>query len=115
MDRRTWWTWAAIGLALASGAVIAEAEEQPTPGTATPMPGLAIADLEQQLKSGLKARRPVEFEFIKTVVQKVKDDELPIDLVQSTFFWARRRQPYPYPYFERGLKERAIRAGYEFE
>jgi len=115
MDRRTWWTWAAIGFALASGAVLAEAEETPAPGTSTPMPGLAIADLEQQLKSGLKARRPVEFEFIKTVVQKVKDDDLPIELVQSTFLWAKRRQPFPYPYFERGLKERANRAGYTFE
>lgn len=113
MDRRTWWTWAAIGLAFAFGAVLAEAQDTTPPGTSTPMPGLTIADLEQQLKSGLKARRPLEFEFIKTVVQKVQDDELPIDLVQSAFLWAKRRQPFPYPYFERGLKERASRAGYD--
>jgi len=113
MERRGWLKWLALFTALATGALIAESAEDPPPGTSTPMPGLTVADLEQQLKSGLKARRPVEFDFIKSIVQKVKDKELSIDLVQSTYLWARRRQPYPYPYFERGLKERASKAGIE--
>ena len=100
MERRDWLKWLALFSAFATGALIAESAEDP-PGTGTPMPGLTVVDLEQQLKSGLKARRPLEFDFIKAVVQKVKDKELPIDLVQSTYLWARRRQPYPYPYFER--------------
>ena len=74
-------------------------------------PGATVADLEQMLKSGLKARKPAEFDFIRRVTTKVADGDLPVDMVQSTFLWARRHQPYPYPYFERGLRERAARAG----
>ncbi|MFO0869923.1 MAG: hypothetical protein U0935_13400 [Pirellulales bacterium] len=110
MSRREWWKWLALFVAFSAGTVVAESAEEP-PGSGTPMPGVAVVDLEQQLTSGLKARRPVEFAFIHGVVQKVKNRELPLDLVQSTFFWARRRQPYPFPYFERGLRERAARLG----
>jgi len=87
----------------------------PPSGSPTPTPGVTIADLEQQLKSGLKARRPVEFDFIHLVVVKVKNGNLPIDLVQSTYLWAIRHKPYPYPYFERGLRERAAKAGYALD
>lgn len=110
MERREWFKWLALFIALTAGVVVAESAEDP-PGTPTPTPGVSSADLEQQLKSGLKARRPVEFEFIRSVVQKVKDKQLSIELVQSTYLWARRKQPYPYPFFERGLKERAAREG----
>ena len=111
MTRRQWWKLMLIGGALALGAVVAESAEDDPPGTPTPIPGVVVADLEQQLRSGLKARRPEEFEFITMVVLKVKSKELSIALVQSTFLWARRHQPYPFPYFERGLRERAAREG----
>lgn len=103
------------GAAFAAGELLvnqnAAANETPS-GTPTPTPGVTVADLEQQLKSGLKARRTVEFDFIRAVTLKVKNGQLPIDLVQSTYLWARRHQPYPYPYFERAMRDRAAKAGY---
>ena len=72
-----------------------------------------IAGLKDQLEKGLKARRPVEFEFIEKVVEMVETEKLPLDLVRSTFQWARYKKPYPYPYFERGLKIRAEKLGIE--
>ena len=70
-----------------------------------------IATLKEQLESGLRARRPTEFAFIQRVVDQVDRGELPRSLVQSTFQWARRKKPYPYPFFERALKIRAARLG----
>ena len=99
----------AFGFGCLASELISAADEPQV--TNNPQPGVTVADLEQSLKSGLKARRPIEFNYIKLVVQKVKTKELPIDLVQSTFMWARRHQPYPYPYFERGLRERAAKQG----
>jgi hypothetical protein len=43
----------------------------------------------------------------------VDQGKLPRDLVYSTFGWARKKRPYPFPYFERGLKKRAARIGIE--
>lgn len=68
-------------------------------------------DFKQQLEKGLYARRPEEFAFIDRVVQMVELNQLSRELVTSTFLWARKKQPYPYVYFERGLKVRAARLG----
>jgi len=68
-------------------------------------------DLKVTLEKGLKARRPQEFAFLKLVVHRVEDGTLPLPLVESTFLWARKQRPYPYMYFERGLKVRAKRIG----
>ncbi|MEX0936225.1 MAG: hypothetical protein WDZ59_00080 [Pirellulales bacterium] len=70
------------------------------------------ADLKDRLEKGLKARRPVEFEFIDKVVAHVESGELPVDLVDRTFFWARKREPVrPFQHFERALKILAKRIG----
>jgi hypothetical protein len=74
-----------------------------------------IAELKDQLNSGLKARRPEEFAFIARVVEMVDDGQLPIELVQSTFQWARFKKPYPYPYFDAGLRARAAKLGINIE
>jgi len=64
--------------------------------------------LKDVLEKGLKARRPVEFEFIGTVVQMVDAGQLPQTLVQSTFLWARKKRvKYPFQYFEFALRQRA--------
>ena len=68
-------------------------------------------DLKATLEKGLKARRPQEFSFIQLVVNRVDDGSLPQPLVESTFLWARKQRPYPYVYFERGLKVRAKQLG----
>ena len=73
-----------------------------------------VANLKQQLEKGLKARRPKEFEFVDQVVTMVGNDTLPLELVKSTFLWARKKAittRYPFPYFERGLRIRAAKRG----
>lgn len=69
-------------------------------------------ELEDRLKSGLRARQPAEVEFIEAVVQRVRRGELPGKLVDSTYLWALQRQKkYPYPLFERALRLQADRLG----
>lgn len=70
--------------------------------------GAEEISLEDQLKTGLKARRPEEIEFIEDVVRAVNSGQLPRKVVESTYVWAvRRRQTWPYPAFERALRIRA--------
>lgn len=73
-----------------------------------------VADLQEQLQSGLKARLPREFAFIRRVVTFVKNDQLPVDLVTSTMQWARKKaglRKYPFPYFEFALRKLAKKRG----
>ncbi len=70
-----------------------------------------VANLQDQLESGLQARRPVELVFIGRVVTLIEQDGLPLPLVLSTYQWARTKKPRPFPYFERGLRIRAARIG----
>ncbi len=70
-----------------------------------------VADLQEQLEDGLLTRLPREFAFVGRVVRLVEGRRLPLDLVMSTFQWARRKRPYPFPYFERALRTRAARLG----
>ena len=75
-------------------------------------PGVRIAELQDQLESGLKARLPNEFEFIGRVVQSVKDRELSTGEVKSIFQWARRKNKIaPFPYFERAMRIIAAQKG----
>lgn len=71
--------------------------------------GVEIANLQDQLTFGLRARLPRERAFIKFVVAKVEAGDLPVELVLSTFHWARHKRPYPFPYFEHALRLRAAR------
>ena len=73
--------------------------------------GAEVAGLKDQLDGGLKARRPEEFAFIAKVCTMVDLKQLPYDMVKGTFMWARKKRPYPYPYFERGLRLRAAQRG----
>ena len=73
--------------------------------------GVTVPTLKEQLKFGLQARTPAEQKFIDKVVQMVDDGELSRKLVDSTFLWARRKQPYPMPYFQKALTVRAKQEG----
>ncbi len=73
-------------------------------------PGEMI-DLQDQLETGLQARRQVEFDYIQQVVDAVARNELPRSMVQSSFQYARKRRPYPFQYFQRVLRIQASRAG----
>lgn len=101
-------------LAFAAGIVCLSAvlTQVPAQQSSDPtMSGAKIASLQDQLEKGLKARLPREFAFIDRVVSMVEANQLPYDLVQSTFLWARVKRPYPFPYFEAGLRTRAARLG----
>jgi hypothetical protein len=106
---RTILSWALVVtlLGLAAGPTHLAAQQS---NTSTGVDG-ATVDLKIQLEKGLKARLPREFDFIAYVVGMVDNNQLPRDLVQSTFLWARVKKPYPFPYFENGLRVRAARRG----
>jgi hypothetical protein len=72
-------------------------------------PGLPT--LKDTLEKGLRARRPEEFAFIALVVEKVNDGSLPLALVDSTFLWARKRDTYPFQYFQEAIRVRAKKIG----
>jgi hypothetical protein len=83
-----------------------------SPRAEEPVGGAEVISLEDQLKTGLKARRPEETEFIEEVARLVNAGKLPRKLVDSTFMWAlRRRTNYPFPAFERALRLQADQLG----
>jgi hypothetical protein len=74
-------------------------------------PGSGAISLEQMLIKGLKCRRPIEFQYVRTVVNMVDDGQLPESLVRSTFFWAWQKYRRPLQYFQEALTIRAARLG----
>lgn len=68
-------------------------------------PRVEVAQLQEQLEAGLKARLPAEFAFIARVVDLVQQGEFSEELVKSVFTWARRKNKrVPFPYFERAMR-----------
>ena len=104
MRRRDWirtLVFAACSLSIGG---MARSQEEPR----------GVATLTDQLRFGLKARRPVEFEFIDLVVDKVEQKLLPRDMVLSAMTYAQtKNKDRPYPYFEFSLKKRAAAIGVE--
>lgn len=82
---------------------------------ATPALATTIAELRDQLKFGLRARLPEEFLFLERIVAMVEQGTLPLLLVQSTFQWARKKRPYPFQFFKRGIILRAAKQGITIE
>ena len=75
-------------------------------------PGIDVADLKDQLKNGLRVRRPGDLAFIDKVVELVEGGRLPVSLVKGTFQWARTKTiRYPFPYFAKALRIRAGKLG----
>jgi hypothetical protein len=99
-----------LALATAAFLILPQYLDSPPSGTGWAI-GVKSANLQQTLESGLRARRPEEFAFLRRVVTMVEQDQLPLNLVRSTFDWARHKRPFQYPYFERALKLRAARLG----
>jgi protease II len=69
-------------------------------------------EYERRLNAILKTRRDEEKIFVEKVVEKLKQDKLPIKLVDSSFEWVRNRRPdtdYPFYYFERVLRLEAAK------
>ena len=74
-------------------------------------PSTGDVSLKDTLLFGLRPRTPAEKAFINTVVAKVTVGALPLELVIATFRWARPKQPYPFPFFERAMRQRAAKVG----
>lgn len=80
-------------------AAVSRTQAQGQVGTAVQRPAPARAGqarqltLEDRLVIGLQARRPSEIAFIEAVVDTVNRGDLPVRLVDRTFFWARARSP----------------------
>lgn len=73
-------------------------------------------DLQAQLEKGLKARRPVDFAFIKKVVEMVDAGTLPRSMVTSTFMYARQKpNDRRVQYFEFALRAQAKKQGIVFD
>jgi len=82
------------------------------PRAAEPTTVGKVTSLADRLKTGLKARRPEESEFLDQVAHLVRTGALPVKLVDSTYLWAiQRQQKHPYPLFERALRIQADRLG----
>ncbi|HXT61248.1 MAG TPA: hypothetical protein VN699_21585 [Pirellulales bacterium] len=77
--------------------------------------GTTKVSLKVQLEKGLRAMRPQDFEFLAVVLQQVDDGELPRDLVDQAFLWARRQRSFRVQYFEKVLRLLAKRQGVEFD
>ncbi len=105
-----------VGQGLLLGVLLALGVGIWTPGAVAQTPSsLPVApggpDLQTMLEKGLRARRPVEFAFIASVVQMVDAGTLPQSIVQTSFLWARKKRPYPYPYFRQSLRAQAQQMG----
>lgn len=77
--------------------------------------GTTRVSLKVQLERGLRAMRPVEFQFLREVLQQVKDETLPRDLVEQAFLWAHRQRNYRVQYFEKALRALAQQNKIDFQ
>ena len=73
--------------------------------------GVTGLDLKTQLEKGLKARRPVEFQYIDQINKLVEDGKLPRKLVASTFVRARNQPTRQLQYFQFALQARTKKLG----
>lgn len=76
--------------------------------------GTTTISLDVQLKKGLRAMRPVEFDFLQEVLDQVDSGDLPREMVERAFLWARRYPRYRVQYFEKTLRALARRRRISF-
>lgn len=79
----------------------------------TVLPGAAQAGFldADTMKAALHTATPQEEGFIQHVVDLVDSRKLPLDLVQSTFIWAKKKPYKKFYYFKQGLLLRASQRG----
>jgi hypothetical protein len=63
------------------------------------------------MKIALHTATPQEEGFIESVLEKVDKGTLPLDMVQSTFLWAKKKPRKKFFYFREGLILRAAEHG----
>jgi hypothetical protein len=69
--------------------------------------GVTGLNLKTQLQKGLKARRPVEFQYIDEIIELVEEGKLPRKLVVTTYLAAQRQSRRELQYFQLALEARA--------
>lgn len=84
--------------------------QQAEPG-ATPAVQTTLKD---QLEKALKARRPQEFRAIAKVLAGVEEGTLPLDIVQTSFNWSRKKRANRVQYFILAVNAQARRRGIDF-
>ena len=63
------------------------------------------------MQVALHTATPEENGFIEYVLHRVDKGTLPLDMVESTFLWAKRKPYRKFQYFKHGLTLRAEQAG----
>jgi hypothetical protein len=63
------------------------------------------------MKVVLHTATPEEDGFISRVLALVDSGTLPVDMVKSTFLWAKKKTRHKFQYFKYGLIQRAKQAG----
>lgn len=95
-----------LSLVASSTTVAAPVDDSGTSDTIV-SDGTTRVSLKVQLERGLRAMRPVEFKFLREVLEQVKAGTLPKDLVEQAFLWAHRQRTYRVQYFEKALRSLA--------
>lgn len=70
--------------------------------------------LKDQLEKALRARRPQEFAAIAMVLESVEQGTLPLDIVQTSFNWSRKKRANRVQYFILAVNAQARRRGINF-
>ncbi|MEN6459409.1 MAG: hypothetical protein ABFC63_10820 [Thermoguttaceae bacterium] len=69
----------------------------------------------ETMKAALHTATAQEGDFIERVMTRVENGTLPLDLVQSTFLWAKKKPKKKFYYFKQGLILRAADRGIKVE
>jgi hypothetical protein len=112
--RKKWHVFLLLGAATLLAAAWHWAWTAPSTLRADEQTGEPVASLRDQLEKGLRARRPVEVQFVRRVAQLVDQRQLSLELVQGTFSWTvkkYRTKKYLVPHFEQVLRQRAAKEG----
>jgi len=113
LARRSFLRWSRVAVVAAIAALVLSTVDASTAAPPTGGGGLQSSfDLQKQLETGLKARRPVDFAYIRTIVTKVENGTLPRPLVDQAYLYARSQgSKYPLVQFQFSLVELKKRAG----
>lgn len=86
-----------------------------TENTVLAADGTTRVSLKVQLERGLRAMRPVEFQFLHEVLDQVNAGTLPQDMVEQAFLWAQKQRAYRVQYFEKALQSLAQQNNVNFQ
>lgn len=107
MKRLRMWVVVVLFLRTLGGTALA----QQVRAAATPA---VQATLKDQLEKALRARRPQEFGAIAEVLEGVEQGTLPLDIVQTSFNWSRKKRANRVQYFILAVNAQARRRGIDF-